>query len=111
MSLTSKPTIMKTVFFYGTLQLPSVQQDLLGHTFDSLGVTTIKDFVILNDYFVEDGHYPRLVPMQNGIVYGNVYQMSDADIAILDEYETDAYTLTQMQTSCGMDVWVYMAVN
>lgn len=98
---------MKHIFAYGTLQVPSVQEELLGRSFASLGVTTLKDFVVMGDYFVEDGYYPRLVPMKDGVVYGNVYPMSDKDIAVLDEYETDAYELKQARTSCGMNVYVY----
>ena len=98
---------MKNIFAYGTLQVPSVQKELLGRSFISLGVTTLNDFVVMNDYFVEDGHYPRLVPMKDGVVYGNVYSMSDKDIAVLDEYETDAYELKQVNASCGMSVYVY----
>lgn len=98
---------MKNIFAYGTLQLPSVQNELLGKSFTSLGVTTIENFVVMNDYFVEDGYYPRLVPMNGGVVYGNVYSMSDEDIKVLDEYETDAYELKQVETSNGMLVYVY----
>lgn len=98
---------MKFLFAYGTLQLPSVQQELLGRSFTSLGITTIENFVVVNDYFVEDGYYPRLVPMTNGIVYGNIYSMSDEDIDVLNEYETDAYELKQVQTSSGVFVYVY----
>ena len=98
---------MKNIFAYGTLQVPSVQKELLGRSFNSLGVTTLNDFVVMNDYFVEDGHYPRIVPMKGGVVYGNVYSMSDKDIAVLDEYETDAYELKQVIASCGTSVYVY----
>jgi gamma-glutamylcyclotransferase (GGCT)/AIG2-like uncharacterized protein YtfP len=98
---------MKNIFAYGTLQVPSVQKELLGRSFNSLGVTTLNDFVVMNDYFVEDGHYPRLAPMKGGVVYGNVYSMSDKDIAVLDDYETDAYELKQVNASCGTSVYVY----
>ena len=101
---------MKNMFFYGTLQMPSVQVELLGREFTSLGVHKIEGFIVLCDYFVEDGYYPRLVQMDKGVVYGNVYQMSDDDIAILNGYETDAYDLRELTTTDGLSVHVYMPV-
>lgn len=99
---------MKALFFYGTLQIPSVQIELLGREFNSLGIKTIDGYVAVRDYFVEDGFYPRLIPMDRGVVYGNVYQMSDDEIAVLNEYETDAYELRKMTTTDRMSVYVYM---
>jgi len=99
---------MKTLFFYGTLQMPSVQIELLGREFTSLGVKTIDGYVAVRDYFVDDDFYPRLVQMNNGVVYGNIYQMTDEEIAILNEYESDAYELREMTTTDGMSVYVYM---
>lgn len=97
------------LFVYGTLQDESTQVDLLGRAVG--GVTDrISGWKVLCDYEIEGGFYPRLVPEKMGVVYGRIINVTAEELAILDEYETDAYYLEVLQTDGGVGVNVYMPV-
>ena len=101
---------MRNLFTYGTLQKHDVQQELVGTVQDGV-VEAIEGYVVVNDYFVDDDFYPRLTPFLNGIVYGRVMQFDDEQIAILDEYESEAYERVVVHTKSGKEVEVYMPVT
>jgi gamma-glutamylcyclotransferase (GGCT)/AIG2-like uncharacterized protein YtfP len=103
---------MKNIFCYGTLQEPSVQQELIGRTVTG-ELTYINGYVVVRDYVDQsDGiAYPRVIPMENGCVYGRVLAFTDEEVAILDEYETDMYALEDIQTASGVVAKIYMPTN
>jgi gamma-glutamylcyclotransferase (GGCT)/AIG2-like uncharacterized protein YtfP len=101
---------MRNLFTYGTLQKHYVQEELIGRIQEG-DVDAIEGFVVTNDYFVDDDFYPRLIPFLNGIVYGRVMQFTDEEIAVLDEYESEAYERVVINTKMGREVEVYMPVQ
>lgn len=97
------------VFCYGTLQEHSVQLDLIGRTVDG-PTTSIEGYIVVRDYIdPEDGlPYPRIIPFENGCVYGKVLEFTLDEMVTLDEYETEMYSLELIETKDGQDVLVYM---
>lgn len=97
------------VFCYGTLQQHSVQLKLIGREVDG-PITSIEGYVLLRDYIdPEDGvPYPRIIPFENGCVYGKILDFTMEEIEILDKYETDMYSLQLIETKDGDSVFVYM---
>ena len=96
------------IFCYGTLQESNVQLELIGRVVDG-PITSIEGYVVLRDYVdPEDGiAYPRVVPMMNGCVYGRVLEFTDAEVKILNAYETEMYVLEDIQVN-GETVKIYM---
>jgi gamma-glutamylcyclotransferase (GGCT)/AIG2-like uncharacterized protein YtfP len=99
---------MTKIFCYGTLQEPQVQLELIGRVVTG-ELTSISGFVVLRDYVdPADGiAYPRVVPMEHGCVYGRVLEFTDAEVLVLDEYETEMYTLEDITTTTGEVVKIY----
>ena len=100
---------MKKIFCYGTLQEPQVQLDLIGRVVIG-NLTSISGYVVLRDYVdPTDGiAYPRLYAIQKGCVYGRVLEFTDSEVLILNEYETEMYTLEDITTDNGEVAKVYM---
>lgn len=102
---------MKKIFCYGTLQEPKVQMELIGRVITG-ELTYISGYVVLRDYVdPSDGiAYPRIVSMPNGCVYGRVLEFTDAEVLVLNGYETDMYELQDIEVASGDVVSVYMPV-
>jgi len=81
---------VEKLFIYGTLLDPNVQLDLLGRICQGKW-GLIDNYILLRDWNVEGTAYPRLFPHSAGCVVGQVIEVSDEELLILDEYETDAY--------------------
>jgi gamma-glutamylcyclotransferase (GGCT)/AIG2-like uncharacterized protein YtfP len=109
MNKTVVTTLITKIFCYGTLQEPRVQLDLINRVVTG-DLTYINGYVVLRDYVdPSDGiAYPRVVPKEHGCVYGRVLEFTDAEVKILDEYETDMYTLEDITTINGEVVKIYM---
>jgi len=97
------------VFCYGTLQEHSVQLQLIGRTVDGQ-VTSIEGYVVVRDYIDPEDNvpYPRIIPFENGCVYGKVLDFTMEEIETLNDYETDMYSLELIETKDGELVLVYM---
>jgi gamma-glutamylcyclotransferase (GGCT)/AIG2-like uncharacterized protein YtfP len=96
-----------SLFVYGTLQNESTQIDLLGRAVG--GVTDrISGWKVLCDYEIEGELYPRLVPEKRGVVYGRIIDVTAEELAILDEYETNAYKKELIKTDGGVWCTVYL---
>ena len=109
MNKTVVTTLITKIFCYGTLQEPRVQLDLINRVVTG-DLTYINGYVVLRDYVdPSDGiAYPRVVPAEHGCVYGRVLEFTDDEVKILDEYETDMYTLEDITTINGEVVKIYM---
>ena len=97
------------IFCYGTLQESNVQLDLVGRVVDG-PITYVSGYVVLRDYVdPEDGiAYPRVVPAENGCVYGRVLDFTDDEVKVLNDYETEMYVLEDIQVASGETVKIYM---
>ena len=100
---------MFKIFCYGTLQEPSVQVSLIGRAVEGQ-IDSIENFIVVRDYVDPDDDiaYPRIVPYENGCVYGRVLSFSPEEVVVLDEYETEMYNREYITTKGGEVVQVYM---
>lgn len=94
------------LFSYGTIQNPDVQKQLFGC--ELLPATaTIKGYKVVCDLKIEGVIYPRLSTDPNGTVSGSIYELNEAQLNILDEYETNAYCRKSIVTNNGITVQVF----
>jgi|688.fasta_scaffold1759531_2 gamma-glutamylcyclotransferase (GGCT)/AIG2-like uncharacterized protein YtfP len=94
------------LFCYGTIQEPAVQLEILGRTIEGKP-DSLDGFVVTRDFLVDGDLYPRLLEHDKGCVYGTVYEFTEDDIKLLDEYETKMYHRYHFTTRKGIDVQVY----
>lgn len=94
------------LFSYGTLQEDHIQLMLFGQILNTV-VDSLEGYVTLNDYF----GYPRLVEFEHGIVYGKVLEIDEADLPIVDRYESNAYKKEIVETSKGRQVYAYFPTH
>lgn len=86
---------MEKLFIYGTLQDPKVQLDLLGRICEGkFGL--VDNYILMRDWPVEGTAYPRLYPHSAGCVIGQIIEVTEDELSILDEYETEAYERTDI---------------
>jgi len=78
------------LFIYGTLQDPNIQLELLGRICTGT-YGLVDNHILVRDWEVEGKAYPRLFPHSIGCVIGQIIEVTDEELEILDEYETDAY--------------------
>jgi gamma-glutamylcyclotransferase (GGCT)/AIG2-like uncharacterized protein YtfP len=99
------------IFCYGTLQDSKVQLELLGKTFIGK-VSSIDNYIIVRDYIdPTDGiEYPRIVNFDKGCVYGNIYDFTEEEVKILDEYETSLYFKKEVILNCNTKCLCYFPV-
>ena len=95
---------METLFVYGTLYEPDVQQRLIGRTIsgqpDSLAGyssnTTLLD------------PYPVAIPEDGANMTGFVLRVTTDELVLLDEYEGDCYLRIKVWLQSGLEAWVYV---
>ena len=108
-------TATHAVFTYGTLQLPSIQQQLFGRTIEghddmlhgfALGKIPISDPVISREIGCD--HYLAIYPAETARpLHGKVLQLSEAELLIADHYEGTLYQRIQVFLHSGEKAWVY----
>ena len=97
---------MEKLFIYGTLQDPIVQNEVLGRTLQ--GRYALADnYVLMRDWNVEGTAYPRLWPHSAGCVIGQIIEITEEELKILDEYETDAYTREEIHVKNEGSIQTY----
>ncbi|HLT27825.1 MAG TPA: gamma-glutamylcyclotransferase family protein [Zeimonas sp.] len=108
---------MPLLFSYGTLQLESVQLATFGRLLtgepDELvgyerSVVRIDD----EDVVAASGSAEHPIVRRNGRtdsrVKGTVFELTDAELAAADRYETDAYRRVAAPLASGRKAWVYV---
>jgi hypothetical protein len=108
------------LFSYGTLQKEKVQLELFGRglqgSADILrGYRTaqieIKDQAVLAKS--EQKYHLIAVPSKdkNDFIKGIVLELTEEELRIADEYETEDYKRISAVLESGKESWVYIAVN
>jgi len=82
--------MLNRLFIYGTLQDPKVQMEVLGRVCQGQ-YALVDNHILLRDWNVGGTAYPRIYPHSVGCVIGQVIELSEKELEILDEYETSAY--------------------
>ncbi|CAD0004423.1 MULTISPECIES: gamma-glutamylcyclotransferase family protein [Flavobacterium] len=103
---------MEQIFSYGTLQSKEIQMQvfnkLLTGTPDQLTGYKLKDLQIEEEFGIED--YFVATPSENpsDAVDGIVYNISSADLAKADQFESNAYKRVEITLKSGTVAWIYI---
>ena len=108
---------MPKLFSYGTLQQEDVQRAtfgraLAGHHDQLAGFVQTELKIDDPDVVAASGktHHPILVftGRSSDLVNGTVFDITDAELALADEYEVDDYKRMAVTLASGAQAWVYV---
>jgi gamma-glutamylcyclotransferase (GGCT)/AIG2-like uncharacterized protein YtfP len=108
---------MPLLFSYGTLQQQGVQLSTFGRRLAGSGDELVEFEQLMMK--IEDprivaisgkSHHPIVKFTGNAAsrVAGTVFEITDAELAMADEYEVKAYTRVSARLASGKDAWVYV---
>lgn len=97
------------IFVYGTLMDPEVRENLLRKKVKTIP-DSLKGFKLS---YIYDGEtkYKILEPTNDpydNIISGEVFEVDENDLKVLDEYETELYKRIQAKLLSGKIAWVYI---
>ena len=111
---------MALLFSYGTLQQKNVQianfgRELVGHK-DVLSKYIVSDITITDARVIrESGKDVHLILRYSGNiedeVTGTVFELSDNELVLADDYEVDDYKRVAAELTSGRTCWIYAAEN
>lgn len=96
------------LFIYGELQDPEIQIKIFGEEICG-AYDTISNWIVLND-FEKGKSYLQLASQPNGIVFGQIIDLTEDQIKKLDKYEED-YFRYSLKTDKKVDVQTYIKDN
>ncbi|MWB96043.1 gamma-glutamylcyclotransferase [Flavobacterium sp. GA093] len=103
---------MEKLFSYGTLRSKEIQRQvfnrILTGTPDQLQGYKLKSLQIEEEFGMAD--YVVVVPSENPseIIHGVVFEVSNAELAKVDLFESNAYKRVQVTLNSGTVAWIYM---
>ncbi|RKQ71775.1 gamma-glutamyl AIG2-like cyclotransferase [Litorimonas taeanensis] len=111
---------MPLLFSYGTLQFPKVQKETFGRYLvgreDKLVGYELRQVEITDPDVLkksEEKFHPIAIPSNNGEdrVAGQVFELSDAELADADRYEVDDYKRISVTLESGVQAWLYVVAK
>ncbi|WP_267890844.1 pyridoxal 5'-phosphate synthase [Streptomyces sp. AS58] len=105
------------LFSYGTLQLPGVQLSRFGRLLDgrpdALPGHRMTTVLITDPAVIETSgtdRHPMVVvsPDPQDTVEGQVFVISDTELAMADDYEVDDYVRVRVTLRSGTNAWAYL---
>ena len=119
-SVNSRPTrpllSVPFLFSYGTLQQPAVQQSMFGrllhgHADELVGFEQGLFRVEDPEFVAQSGKAEHAMVKLNGRsesrVPGMVFELTDAELALVDAYEPAGYTRIATTLASGKEAWVF----
>ncbi|WPO78977.1 gamma-glutamylcyclotransferase family protein [Flavobacterium sp. KACC 22761] len=103
---------MEKLFSYGTLRSKEIQRQVFNRILtgiaDQLLGYKLKSLKIEEEFGMAD--YVVAVPSENSadIIHGVLYEVSIADLAKVDLFESNAYKRVQVKLQSGETAWIYM---
>ncbi|AJP72566.1 gamma-glutamylcyclotransferase family protein [Sphingomonas hengshuiensis] len=106
---------MAPLFSYGTLQLDSVQRAQFGRLLEGSD-DVLHGFAII-EIQIRDPHvleasgietHLALVPGDGPPIAGKVFQLTEAELAAADVYESENYRRDWVPLASGNHAWVYV---
>ncbi|KAF2509355.1 gamma-glutamylcyclotransferase [Flavobacterium zhairuonense] len=103
---------MEKLFSYGTLRSKEIQRQVFNRVLtgvaDQLLGYKLKSLQIEEEFGMAD--YVVVVPSENpvDIIHGVVFEVSIADLAKVDLFESNAYKRVQVKLQSGETAWIYM---
>ena len=106
------------LFSYGTLQKAEVQLRLFGRllngTSDTLTGYQTCEVEITDEAFLKNGEHSvqlTAMPSADGMIEGNVFEVSSEELAIADTYEPSEYSRVGVTLESGTKAWVYLKAD
>ncbi len=96
---------MESLFVYGTLQEPDVQQRIIGRVVT--GTPDTLDGFFKSKIAMSDGVYPLVIPRHGSSVDGLLLEVTLDELARMDIYETSVYRRFWVSLRSGRECWVY----
>ena len=107
------------LFSYGTLQKEKVQVELfdrlLNGTKDILKGYKLSSIEIKEEAFLskseQNFHLIAILSKDDtDIIEGTVYEISEEELLLIDNYEPEEYKRVKVMLESGKKVWIYVAV-
>ncbi len=106
----------ENLFSYGTLQKEKVQIELFGRILngakDILKGYEISAVEITDESFLAKGEakfQKTVIPSKDGFIEGTVFEISEAELVLADEYEPENYKRIKVALGSGKEAWIYVA--
>ncbi|MDP2216113.1 MAG: gamma-glutamylcyclotransferase family protein [Methanolobus sp.] len=91
------------IFVYGSLKKGFSKHDLIEGSQFICKTRTRENFAMVDLH-----HFPGVIKGQSvSPIYGEVYDIGDSLLDILDEYEGDWYCREQVKLEAGFTAWMY----
>ena len=96
------------VFAYGTLLDAKVRKDVIGYETTAYPAT-LKGYS-LDRVVIDQVSYPALVVdnTTNNRVQGEIFEIEQNDLILLDRYETKSYQRILVSLESGLKAWTYI---
>jgi gamma-glutamylcyclotransferase (GGCT)/AIG2-like uncharacterized protein YtfP len=95
---------MEKLFVYGTLQEPEVQLRLIGRFLEG-HPDTLSGYERNSKLLAP---YPVAMPNNHAEIHGHVLEVTSAELAQFDIYETEDYQRIPITLASGTEAWVYI---
>ncbi|MBZ0297291.1 MAG: gamma-glutamylcyclotransferase [Anaerolineae bacterium] len=97
---------MESLFVYGTLQDPAVQQRVFGRVTE--GQPDVLDGFYRGEITFPTASYPIAISDQPEYsIEGQVISVTPNELVLIDRYETAAYRRIYITLRSGLEAWVY----
>ncbi len=96
---------MEKLFVYGTLKDPVIRRKAVGRAFSG-APDSLKGWR-KTEFFVDGEDYPVIVPDEDGIVDGLIFEVTPAELKTLDDYEEE-YKRIEVVLKSGARAWAYV---
>jgi gamma-glutamylcyclotransferase (GGCT)/AIG2-like uncharacterized protein YtfP len=103
---------MEQLFSYGTLRSKEIQRQVFNRILigkpDQLLGHKLKSLQIEEEFGMAD--YVVVVPSADpsDIIHGVVFDVSNADLAKVDIFESNSYKRVRVKLKSGTEAWIYM---
>jgi gamma-glutamylcyclotransferase (GGCT)/AIG2-like uncharacterized protein YtfP len=100
---------MEKVFIYGTLRDEMLRKEITGREIFVTSTGELVGFEMSSVF--EDGHsYPIIIRNENSnqIINGDVIEVNDEELLLLDRYEGEFYRRMKIRLENGIRAWSYI---
>ena len=107
------------LFSYGTLQKEKVQLELFGRILQGskdilkgyrVSTIEIKDESVLSKSEQKYHLIAIFSKDKNDFIEGTVFQITEEELFMADQYETDDYKRVEVRLESGKTAWIYVSV-
>ncbi len=95
----------ESLFVYGTLQDSEVQTQIIGRVIDGTP-DQLHDYVKMLIQ-TPQGTYPMAIPYEGAVISGGVLDITQQELARVDQYEGSAYLRVEVKLASRRVAWVY----